>query len=252
MREEKVRYFIDQEEFLGHIVYPNETQASYPAILIAHAWRGQDTFARKKAEELAELGYIGFAIDVYGQGKEVETDEEAQALMLPLFKDRFLLQKRVKAAYETIRFYPGVDVTQIGAIGFCFGGLTVIELLRSGADVKGVVSFHGVLGNQIGDHRARTCPLTQSIKGSLLILHGYEDPLVSLDDILAIQKEMTEAKVDWQMNIYGHTSHAFTNPHAHNTEKGLIFNPQSASRAWQAMGNFFDEIFDKDSSKIVI
>lgn len=246
MKHEKISYQIDDRSYNGYWAFPtgeDPTVQQRPAILVAHAWMGQDHFARQKADALAELGYIGFAADVYGEGKTASNAEEAESLMLPLFQDRSLLQKRIRAALDIVRQHPGVDPSNIGAIGFCFGGLTVIELLRSGADMKGAVSFHGVLGNKIGNTQAKTVPIAQSIKGSLLILHGHEDPLVSAGDIAHMQKELSDAKVDWQMNIYSHTSHAFTNSEAHDKEHGLMFQPLSSERAWWAMIHFFSERF---------
>jgi dienelactone hydrolase len=246
MKHEIVPYQIDGKTFKGYLAFPtsqDQTAQRRPGILVAHAWMGQDAFARHKADALAELGYIAFAADLYGEGKIAKNDEEAQSLMIPLFADRTLLQKRIRAAYDVLRQHPAVDSAEIGAIGFCFGGLTVIELLRSGADIKGVVSFHGVLGNKIGPVQAHTVPIAKSIKGSLLILHGYDDPLISQQDISNMQNELNTAKVDWQMNIYGHTSHAFTNPEAHDQEHGLLFQPLSSERAWWAMIHFFSERF---------
>lgn len=240
MFRENITYQIDGRRYRGFLTSPDDKKRR-PAILIAHAWRGQDEFARKKAEALAELGYVGFASDLYGEGRVAETDEDCLALMTPLFQDRALLQKRVVAAFNTVKQHRLVDTDKIGGIGFCFGGLTIIELLRSGVDVKGVVSFHGVLGHQ----NAKTVPISDHIKGSLLILHGYDDPLVTPNDISEMQQEMTKAKVDWQMNIYGHTSHAFTNPIAQDKAKGLLYNPVAEKRSWLAMRNFFEEIFSK-------
>lgn len=246
MEKNMVSYQIEGKTFKGYWAFPaskDKTTQRRPAILIAHAWMGQDQFVRHKADALAELGYVAFAADVYGEGKTASNTEEAKQLMVPLFEDRALLQKRICAAYEVVRQHPAVDPAKIGAIGFCFGGLTVIELLRSGIDVKGVVSFHGVLGNKMGNIQAKTVPIAKSIKGSLLILHGYEDPLVSPQDISNMQKELSDAKVDWQMNIYSHTSHAFTNPEAHDKENGLVFQALSSERAWWAMIHFFSERF---------
>jgi dienelactone hydrolase len=246
MKQEVTSYQIDGKTFRGYWAFPTgkeEMAQRRPAVLIAHAWMGQDHFARHKAEALAELGYIAFAADLYGEGKTAANPEEAQNLMIPLFKDRALLQKRICAAFDVVRQHPLVDSSKIGAIGFCFGGLTVIELLRSGADVKAVVSFHGVLGSKRGDIQAKTVPIAKSIKGSLLILHGYEDPLVSQEDISNMQKELSDAQVDWQMNIYSHTSHAFTNPEAHDKEHGLVYQALSSERAWWAMIHFFSERF---------
>lgn len=246
MKNEKFSYQIEEETFNGYWAFPQDEgreAQKLPAIIVGHAWMGQDHFARQKAEELADLGYISFAADVYGEGKTTSDPEEAQRLMLPLFEDRALLQKRIRAAYDVVRQHPSVDPAKIGAIGFCFGGLTVIELFRSGADVKGVVSFHGVLGSKLGPMEAKTIPIANGIKGSLLLLHGHDDPLVSPHDIASAQKEFTDAKIDWQMYIYGHTSHAFTNPQAHDRANGLVFQPLSSERAWWAMVHFFSERF---------
>ena len=228
---------------LAFPVEENINNQKRPAIIVAHAWMGQDQVARQKADALAELGYIAFVVDMYGNGITTTHAEEAKELMRPLFEDRSLLQKRIRAAFDVVIQHSFVDPTKVGAIGFCFGGLTVIELLRSGADVKGVVSFHGVLGNKMGEMQSKVVPIASSIKGSLLILHGFEDPLVSRQDVIDFQQEMNKAQVDWQMNIYSHTSHAFTNPTAHDKENGLAFHPLSSERAWWAMIHFFSERF---------
>lgn len=238
-----VTYKCGETTCKGYYVYNEIVKEPRPAILIAHAWRGLDDFAKEKAEELAKLGYVAFAADLYGEGKTANTDEQAAALMLPLFLDRSLLRERIGAAYDVLSKQRLADKKKIGAIGFCFGGLTVIELLRSGLPVKGVVSFHGVLGNAMGDAVAKVEFNADLIKGSLLILHGHDDPLVSAKDIADIQKEFTTAGVDWQMHIYGHTVHAFTNPKVKNVETGLAFNKTANDRAWQSMRNFFESLF---------
>ncbi len=227
----------------GFLVHNEIVREPRPGIILAPAWNGQDDFVREKAEDLARLGYVAFAADIYGEGQTAETDEQAGELMMPFFKDRQLLRNRIHAAYETIKKQELVDKKNIGAIGFCFGGLTVIELLRNGDSVKGVVSFHGVLGNQMGDIVATPPPNAEKIKGSLLILHGNDDPLVSGDDIKNIQQEFTEAKVDWEMIVYGHAAHAFTNPNLKDPSTGLAFNETANDRSWVAMKNFFNELF---------
>ncbi len=242
MRNEKVIYEIDGLPFEGYWSFP-KNQEKRPAVIVAHAWMGQDDFARQKADEIASLGYVGFAVDLYGKGKIAKNPSEAQELMIPLFFDRVLLQRRICSALRLVQQHPLVDSYKVGAIGFCFGGLSVIELLRSGIDVKAVVAFHAVLGNALRGKVAKTVPIAQAIEGSLLVLHGHDDPLVSEQDIQHFQTEFTKAKVDWQMNIYSHTTHAFTNPAAHDQEHGLYFQPKSAARAWSAMVQFFDEMF---------
>lgn len=242
-----IKEFIDYKcggtKCKGYAVYDSSTKAKRPAIIVAHAWMGQDDFAREKATYLTKLGYLGFAADLYGDGKTVQNSDEAAALMMPLFLDRKLLQERIIAAYRAVQSHPLVVAERIGAIGFCFGGLSVIELLRSGTEIKGAVSFHGALGNSRDGKKAKTVPIAQDIKGSLLMLHGHDDPLVSQDDILNMQTELTKAGVDWQMHIYGHTVHAFTNPVANDAKSGFAFNPKSNERAWKSMRNFFEEIF---------
>lgn len=237
MKEEILKYDVDGTVCEGYIVYDETISGQRPAVLVAHAWRGQDDFAREKAKALANLGYIGFAIDMFGNKKNATNDDEAGQLITPLYVDRQLLQRRVITAFQTLSKHPQVNPSRIGAIGFCFGGLTVIELFRSGTPVKSVVSFHGILGHE----GAKTLPLAKNIKGSILILHGYEDPLVKQSDIASTQKEFNDAKLDWEMNIYGMTSHAFTNPIANDVKKGLIYNKKTADRAWLAMKKFLEE-----------
>lgn len=242
MHETNIHYRSGSHEFHGFLAVEETGPTKKPGILIAHAWKGQDQFARETARDLAKQGYVVLAADLYGQGIAVNSNEEAFALMAPLFVDRLELQNRILAAYDTLKSNPQVDPKRIGAIGFCFGGLTVIELLRSGAKLRGVVSFHGVLGDTMGELRAKPGVRNEEVSGSILILHGHEDPLVSPQDLSNLQQELTNAKADWQLNIYGHTLHAFTNPEAHQSSLGLVYNKRSANRAWLAMQNFFNEV----------
>lgn len=218
------------------IAYDDQSQNKKPAVLICHDWSGKNEFACKKAEKLAELGYVGFALDMFGKGKFGKTKEEKSALIQPLIQDRSLLQKRILAAFETVKKLPQVDTTRIGAIGFCFGGLCALDLARSGADVKGVVSFHGLLN-------APENAAKHAIKAKVLALHGYNDPMVTPDQVNAFANEMTHAKVDWQLDMYGNTMHAFTNPDANDPGFGTVYNKQADARSWIAMREFFKEIF---------
>jgi dienelactone hydrolase len=238
-----VEYHCRGVKFKGYIAHDSGKKGPKPGIIIAHAWRGQDDFARQKAEALAKLGYVGFAADVYGEGKTVDNDEDAFANMSPLFLDRQLLRDRINAGFDAMINETFVDKERLGAMGFCFGGLTAIELLRSGAKLRGVVSFHGLLGEKLGPLEAKKLPLAPKLHGSLLVLHGYLDPMVSREDIQNFQAEMTNAEVDWQMHIFGNATHAFSNPEANSPEKGLLYHATTEKRALQSMTNFFNEVF---------
>ena len=176
MQTRKHIYHCGGEEFHGFLAFDDTQKGSRPAVLVAHDWSGQNDFAQEKAILLAKMGYLGFAVDMYGLGKNGHTLEEKEALIQPLMKDRLLLRDRMKAALSAAVDLPEVDKTKIGAIGFCFGGLCVLDLARSGADIQGVVSFHGLL--QKPDYE-------NAIRAKVLALHGFEDPMVSPADVLA-------------------------------------------------------------------
>jgi dienelactone hydrolase len=206
-------------------------------VLISHAWGGRDNFVADKARKLAGLGYVGFALDIYGKGVLGTSKEENAKLMQPFMEDREKLQQRMKAALTAVKQLPWVDDSKIAAMGFCFGGLCVLDLARTGADIKGVVSFHGLLdapGNIQGN----------KIKAKVLALHGRDDPMGLPEQVLAFQEEMTQAGADWQFVSYGHTVHAFTNPVANDPDFGTVYQADADRRSWQAMQNFLAEIFN--------
>lgn len=207
-----------------------------PAVLISHAWGGRDDFVAEKANKLAELGYVGFALDMYGKGVIGNSPEQNSKLMQPFMTDRGLLQKRIKAALYAVRLLPWVDDSKIAAMGFCFGGLCVLDLARAGADLKGVVSFHGLLG-------APDNLETNAIKAKVLALHGHDDPMGPVEQVLAFEQEMTKAGADWQLHTYGHTMHAFTNPKANDPAFGTVYQANADKRSWLAMKNFLAEVF---------
>lgn len=229
-------YHDGEQELSGFLAYESSVVGTRPAVLVVHDWSGRNEFACNKARLLAEMGYIGFAVDMYGQGKLGTTIEEKQALMNPLVSEQSLLRQRIQAGLAAVCSIPEVDKRQVAVIGFCFGGLCALELARSGADLKGVVSFHGLL-HQPGNLKS------ESIHAKILALHGYDDPMVQPEQVHAFCKEMTEAQVDWQMHMYGHVQHAFTNPSAHDAQLGTIYNEVAAQRSWKAMSDFLQEIF---------
>ena len=232
----KINYLEGETLLEGFLAFDDAIVGQRPAVLVSHAWAGRSEFTSEKAIKLAELGYVGFALDMYGAGKLGKTDEECGALMRPFIDDRALLQRRIGAALANVRLLPWVDDTRIGAIGFCFGGLCVLDLARTGANIKGVVSFHGLL------HAPANLPAPQ-IRASVLALHGHDDPLVPPAQVADFQAEMTRAGADWQLHTYGNTVHAFTNPLASDVAAGYQFSPTANRRAWQATENFFADIF---------
>jgi dienelactone hydrolase len=206
-----------------------------PAVLINHTWAGRDDFVAEKAKKLAALGYVGFAVDMYGKGVLGSDAEENAKLMQPFMQDRQLLKKRMMAALYAVKLMPWVDDSRIAAIGFCFGGLCSLDLARAGADLKGVVSFHGLLG-ALDDN-------SHPIKAKILALHGHDDPMVPVEQVIAFEKEMTKAGADWQLHTFGNTQHAFTNPLANNPDFGTVYQPEADKRSWILMENFLAEIF---------
>jgi len=233
MKTEIVNYQAKNIDLKGYVAFPDAENA--PLVLIVHTWAGKDEFVHRRAEDLAALGYVGFAVDMYGNGKVGADTAENESLMTPLVSDRDMLKDRIVSALNFGKSLPGVDSSRVAAIGYCFGGLVVLDLARSGEDLSGVVSFHGLLmPSDISE---------KGIKAKVLVLHGERDPMVPLDMVDTFQKEMTEASADWQLHSYGGTYHAFTNPDANDPSLGTQFNKSANDRSWQSMKNFFAEIF---------
>ena len=212
-------------------------RAPAPAVLVAHTWAGRGSLEDDKARELAAMGYSAMSCDVYGKGVRGTTREENAALLKTMRDDRPLLLTRLMAGIETLRAQPEVDADRIAAIGYCFGGLCVLDIARSGADVAGVVSFHGLLG--------APDTATRTVRARVLALHGWDDPMATPADVTAFASEMSAAGADWQLHAYGGTVHAFTNPGANDAALGTVYNPLAAARAWQSMTNFLSELFEQ-------
>jgi dienelactone hydrolase len=187
---------------------------------------------------MASLGYVGFALDMYGKGVfGADGDVEGNsALMNPLAGDRAALRARVAAALAAVRSIDVVDGSKVSAMGYCFGGMCVLELARAGADVGGVISIHGIFS--AGDVS------NEKITAKILCLHGQDDPMVPPEQVLEFENEMSAADADWQVHAYGGTMHAFTNPAANNPGFGTVYNPDADRRATQSIKNFFEEVFE--------
>jgi dienelactone hydrolase len=237
MHTETVEYKQGDVVGEGYLAYDDELSSLRPGILIVHEWKGLGPYAKSRAEELARLGYVAFALDMYGKGVRPETNEEASAQAGIFYKDIPLMRARATAGLQVLKSQKNVDTTRLAAIGYCFGGKTVLELARSGAPLVGVVSFHGGLATSNPDD-------ARNIKGKVLVCHGGSDPYVPADQVAAFEDEMTKAKVDWQVIVYGGAVHSFTNPASGNDPSaGAAYDEKADHRSWAAMRQFFDEIF---------
>lgn len=220
----------------GYLAYDDTIKVKRPGVLVVHEWNGLQPYVKKRTEQLARLGYIAFAADIYGKGIRPKNQKESAAQSTIYRQNRPLLRDRANAGLEVLRNFPLTDTKHIAAIGYCFGGGTVLELARSGANIAGVVSFHGNLDTPNPND-------AKNIKAKVLVLHGADDPFVPEAQVKAFETEMREANTDWQLISYGGTFHAFTNPEYKNDPKGALYNPAADKRSWQAMRQFFQEIF---------
>ena len=225
MKTQEINYKFGDQEYRAFVTNPEKESA--PLVLVVHTWAGRDDFVERKAIELAEEGYVAMAVDMYGEAKVGTSTEENQSLMTPLIEDRDKLKAIINSAVEAGKKIDGVDSSKVAAIGYCFGGLVVLDLARSGTDISGVVSFHGLLmSSDIS---------TDGIKAKVLVLHGERDPMVPLSMVDDFQKEMTEAEADWQLHSYGNAYHAFTNKEANDPNLGTQYNENADKRSWQSM-----------------
>ncbi len=224
-------------ECRGFLAYDEALTGPRPGVLVVHEWWGLNDFAREKARALAELGYVALAVDMYGQGQVVTTVEEAGRLAGQFRGDATLWRERAKAGLDALAAHPRVDPRKIAAIGFCFGGSTVLQMAAAGYDLAAVVSFHGGLAPFAEADAAR-------IKARILVLHGAADTLVPDELVQAFQDSLRKSRADWQIVVYGGAKHSFTNPEADKLNMpGVGYDATTARRAWAQMRALFDETF---------
>lgn len=220
---------------IGEAFIAFEGDKPKPCVLIAHAWAGQGNFDHEIAKKMANLGYVGIAIDMFGKGVRGDPSGDNSHLIGPLVSNRMELLSRLKNALNFAKSLEFVDENQISIIGFCFGGLCALDLARAGVDIKAAISFHGLfMPNGLEANK---------IKAKVLVLHGIDDPLAKPDAMLELANELSAADADWQIHAFGKTSHAFTNPQAKNHDHGLIYNEKSAKRAFAMMEYHLNESF---------
>lgn len=220
----------------GLFAYDKAQAGKRPAVLIIHDWMGVGDYVKKRAEMLAKEGYAAFTADIYGKGVRPKNNDEASAQAGKFRGDRKLLRARAQAGLSWLKAHEKVDANKVVAIGYCFGGGAALELARAGADLKGVISFHGNLDTPNPAD-------AKQIKAKVLVLHGADDPFVKPEQVAAFEQEMRDAKVDWQLIKYGNAVHSFTHWHAGtDNAQGAAYNEKADKRSWQAMLDFFREV----------
>ncbi|WP_257459357.1 dienelactone hydrolase family protein [Archangium lipolyticum] len=232
--------FLDYTEgdsvFEAYVARPSDTGAPRPCVLVAHEWSGLNGAMRAMAEKVARLGYVAFALDVYGKGIRGSETGDNSHLMDPLMADRALLRRRLLAGLAAARRHPSVDTRRIAAIGYCFGGLSVLDLARAAPpDLRGVVSIHGVLQPP---NLGAQAPITTRV----LVLHGWSDPLAPPADVVELARDLTGAGAPWELHAYGHAQHAFTFAGANMPERGIVHHPEADRRSWIALRTFLEEV----------
>mgnify|MGYP000091350764 CR=1 FL=1 len=235
IKTKPVEYMDGKQKCVGYMAWDESYADPKPCVLVAPAWGGRDGFAEDKAIQMAAMGYVGFALDVYGDLALPETVEDKMAHMGPLKEDRKALLKRLRAGLTAAMALPEVDETHMAMMGFCFGGLCTLDLARSGAHLRAAISFHGLLD-------APDLP-KKKIKAKVLVAHGWDDPMAPPAHVTELGEELTKAKCDWQLQAYGQTTHAFMVPDADSGDGVLKYNADSERRAWSSALELLDEVF---------
>lgn len=238
IQTQAVEYRHGQTTLAGFLAYDDAREGKRPGILIIHEWKGFGDYVKMRAQKLAELGYVAFALDMYGKGVFAKNHEEAGALSGIYFNDRVLMRSRALAGLEVLKNQEIVDTGKLAAIGYCFGGAAVLELARAGTDLSAVVSFHGSLKTPMPSGPG-------DIKAKILVMHGADDGFIKPEQIAAFQEEMRRSGADWQMIMFGDAVHGFTVPEAGSDKStGVAYNEKADKRSWTLMQSFFSEIFN--------
>jgi len=238
IRSEAIEYKHGDTTLRGHLVYDDAAEGKRAGVLVVPEWWGLNDYAKSRAEQLARLGYVAFAVDMYGEGKVAADPAGAKALAGPLYADAARMRGRAAAGLAVLAGRPEVDASRIAAIGYCFGGTVALELARSGAELAAVVSFHGGL-------KAIGSVAEEGLKPRILVLHGAEDPMVPAAEVQAFEAEMKAAKADYELVSYGGAVHAFTNPGVDKVGlPGARYDAKADARSWTQMRTLFSETID--------
>jgi dienelactone hydrolase len=237
VESETVEYKDGDTALKGYLVYDDALEGKRPGVILVHEWWGLNDYAKQRAEMLAELGYVAFAVDMYGDEKVTEHGKEAKEWMTQIMENVDTWQKRALLGLDVLKKHELVDTDYTAAVGYCFGGATVLQMAYAGADLDGVVSFHGSLPPATEEQQ-------KNIKAKVLVAHGEADGFVPPDRIVAFKQALDAANADWQMMSYGGAQHAFTNPGANEYGiDGLAYDEKADDRSWALMQSFLDEIF---------
>lgn len=230
-------YMEGPTKLAGYVAHPTAAQGRVPGVVVIHQWMGLTDHERRVSDELARLGYVALAADIYGEGVRPANAGEAGKLAGTYKGDRALYRRRIAAALAALKAQPGVDPARLAVIGFCFGGTGALEAARGGLPVKGVVSFHGGLDVPEGS-------VPGAITAKVLVCHGADDPFVPAKEVAAFQAEMRAAKADYVFVAYAGAVHAFTQKEAGtDASRGAAYNEAAQRRSWQHMKDFLGEIF---------
>src|SRR5687768_3345134 len=238
-KEENITYNLDTVSMNGYVVYDENKEGKRPGVLVIHEWWGMNDYTKMRARELAKLGYIAMAIDMYGNGKIADNPGDAQEMAMPFYQNPQMAKARFDAALNKLKTYSQVDTGNIAGIGYCFGGGILLNLARLGEDLNGVVSFHGSL---LG-----TPAVKELLKAKILVCHGAADSFVPQTEVDQFKKQMDSIGADYTFKVYEGATHAFTNPDATETGKKfnlpIAYNAAADSASWNDMKEFFGRIF---------
>lgn len=239
LKEEMVSYQLDSSNRNNFVVYDENRTGKRPAVLVIHEWWGLNDYAKMRARELARLGYIAMAVDMYGDNKMGNDPTAAEALASPFYANPGLAKNVFDAALNKLKSFEVTDTSKIAAIGYCFGGAMVINLAKLGEDLKGVVSFHGNL-NVISPEKDKT-------KAVVLVCHGGADPYVPMEEVAMFKKQMDAVGARYEVKVYEGATHSFTNPNSTEVGKkynmSIEYNPAADTASWNDMKIFFHNIF---------
>lgn len=240
IKTQEIEYRVDGESFTGYLAYDDSVKGKRPGVLVVHEWWGHNDYVRKRAEMLAGLGYTAFALDMYGTSKLADHPQDATKFMQAVMSNMPIAEKRFNTAYTLLSEHETVDAEQLAAIGYCFGGGIVLHMARQGADLKGVVSFHGSLGTQSPAQK-------DAVKADILVLTGAADPMIPEEQVAAFRSEMEAAGVTYSLHSYPGATHGFTNPAADGFGKRfdmpLAYSADADADSWLKMREFFQKIF---------